>query len=321
MMAPHTLRRLFTSCLLLAVLVGFTPASISAGFETLPSDIRPAKTTRSNHYVVSNEKRHYLFKGAVENVGGVFVGVGSDQVYLMAAWANPKVLIPMDFDQFIVDLHGIYRLVFLESKTPDDFLKLWSDELALKALIKTGAKDSKERLTFFEVVDFGRKTIVSRLRRTKKQYTKLNVPTFLTDQSQYDLIVNLFKNKKVFPVRGDLTKNRTMVAIGQAAKDQDLHIGGIYLSNAEQYFLFSEQYRANFAALPFNEKSVVLRTLPDGAKGYYYFVQSGRLFQDWMKRARIKKVFTMLKLKRYVPGTRDRLFNLVAEPPKKWRRK
>jgi hypothetical protein len=318
MMAPHILRRLFTSCLLFAVLAGFPPASLSAGFETLPSDIRPAKTTRSNHYVVSNEKRHYLFKNAVENVGGVFVGVGSDQVYLMAAWAKPKILVPMDFDQFIVDLHGIYRLVFLESKTPDAFLELWSDDMALKKLIKSGVKDSKERLTFLEVLDFGRKTIVSRLRRTKKQYKKLKVPTFLTDQGQYDLIVNLFKNDKVFPVRGDLTKNQTMLAIGQAAKEQDLHIGGIYLSNAEQYFLFSEQYRANFAGLPFNDKSVVLRTLPDGAKAYYYYVQSGPLFQDWMKRARIKKVFTMLKLKRPVPGTRDRLFNLVSEPPKKW---
>ena len=131
-------------------------------------------------------------------------------------------------------------------------------------------------------------------------------------------VLGLFKAGKVFPVRGDLTKDRTMLAIAKAARDANLHIGAIYLSNAEQYFPFSEQYRANFKAFPFNARSVVLRTLPDGKKQYYYFTQSGKLFQDWMERARIRKVFTMLKLKRAVPGTRDRLFKLVSEPPKRW---
>ena len=303
---------------ILALSVGVTSTVQAGGFDELPSDPKPPKTTRSNHYVVSNEKRHFLFKDSVENVGGVFVGVGSDQVYLMAAWAKPKVLVPMDFDQFIVDLHGIYRIAFLKAKTPDAFLELWESKTALLDLIREQSKDATQRAVLEEVLDFGRKTIVSRLRRTKRQYRKLKVPTFLTDQAQYDFLVGLVEGGKVFPVRGDLTKDRTMVAIGQAAKDAGLHIGAIYLSNAEQYFHFSKQYRANFQALPFNDKSVVLRTLPDGKKEYTYYVQSGTLFQDWMARARIRKVFTLLKLKRSVAGTRNRLFKLNSPPPKRW---
>ena len=293
----------------------------AGGFDELPSDPKPPKTTRSNHYVVSNEKRHFLFKDAIEGIGGVFVGVGSDQVYLMGAWAKPEILVPMDFDQFIVDLHAIYKMVFLKATTPAAFLEVWADDAGIRQLIKDGAKDPAHETTLLEVLDFGRKTIVSRLRRTKKQYTKLNVPTFLTDQSQYDFLVGLLKAGKVFPVRGDLTKDRTMLAIAKAARDANLHIGAIYLSNAEQYFPFSKQYRENFKALPFNERSVVLRTLPDGKKQYYYFTQKGTLFQDWMERARIRKVFTMLKLRRVVPGTRERLFKLESEPPKRWLRK
>ena len=318
-----TKQSMFRACIIfvLTACVSLTSVVHAGGFAELPSDPKPPKTTRSNHYVVSNEKRHFLFKDAVENVGGVFIGVGSDQVYLMAAWAKPEVLVPMDFDQFIVDLHGIYRLVFLKASTPAAFLELWADKDGMKSLIREQAKNDKEYATWLEVLEFGRKTITSRLKRTKKQYTKLKVPTFLTDQAQYDFLVGLFKADKVFPVRGDLTKDQTMLAIAKATREANLHVGAIYLSNAEQYFPFSEQYRANFKAFPFNDRSVVLRTLPDGKKQYYYFTQKGTLFQDWMDRARIRKVFSMLKLKRSVPGSRDRLFTLDREPPQRWLKK
>ena len=305
----------------LALLVGTTSSVYARGFADLPADPKPPKTTRSNHYVVSNERRHFLFRESVENVGGVFVGVGSDQVYLMAGWAKPEVLIPMDFDQFIVDLHGIYRLAFLKSETPEAFLKLWNDASRMKTLVKEGAGSDDKKAKLLNVLDFGRKAIAARLGRVKRQYSKLNVATFLTDASQYNFLVELFKADKVFPVRGDLTKKQTMQGIAAATRKANLHVGAIYLSNAEQYFTFSQQYRDNIAAMPFNEKSLVLRTFPDGKKGYYYFTQSGKLFQNWMERAKIRKVFSMLKTKRAVAGTHNRFFRLESEPPKRWLRK
>ena len=293
-------------------------AAVADGFATIPADSKPKRTTRSNHYVISNEQRHYLFKDAIEDVGGVFVGVGSDQVYLMAGWARPKVLVPMDFDQFIVDLHDIYRLTFLHAGGPDDFLDLWKDKARVATLIDENAPSAKHRATLQKVLEFGHKNIAWRLKRLKKQYAKLGVGTFLSDRSQYDFLVGLFKGGKVFPVRGDLTKSRTLIAIGAAAKAEGLHVGAIYLSNAEQYFNFLPQYRKNIASLPFGGRSVVLRTLPDGEKKYTYYVQSLRLFQDWLERSKIKKVISLLKVKERVPGSDGRLFHLVSDPPKRW---
>lgn len=292
-------------------------ASAGPAFDELPADPRPSQTTRSNHYVISNEYRHFLFKEALDDVGGVFIGVGSDQVYLMAGWARPKVLVPMDFDQFIVDLHAIYRLAFLNAKSPDAFFDLWKDSKALKRLIQTEAPADMKR-TLLKILKFGRQSIVYRLKKIKRTYTKLGVGTFLTEQAQYDVIRDLYLAGKVYPTRGDLTQTRTLRAIGAAAKAADLHIGAIYLSNAEQYFQFRQAYRANIQALPANEHSLVLRTLPDGAKQYTYYIQRLGLFQTWLKTSTIKKLLLMLDTRQAVPRTQGRLFQLLSPPPAKW---
>src|SRR5579883_1489971 len=102
------------------------PASTVTAFRNVRDDRPPAHIVRGIHYVVSNENRHYLFRDAVRGKGGVFVGVGTDQNYLMAGWARPEVLVLLDFDQVVVDLHRVYRLAFLNAETPAAFMKLWA---------------------------------------------------------------------------------------------------------------------------------------------------------------------------------------------------
>ena len=77
------------------------------------------------HYTRSNETRHYLFKSPINEIGGIHVGVGAEQNYIFAGWSKPKVMILMDFDQWIVDLHRAYSVMFAKAETPDAFIELW----------------------------------------------------------------------------------------------------------------------------------------------------------------------------------------------------
>ena len=100
------------------------PTEWAETFGEVEPDPKPDKLTRNSHYWVSDEKRHDLFREAIADKGGVFIGLGTDQNYLMAAWAKPEVLIPLDFDQMVVYLHYAFRVAFLNAKTPKQFIEL-----------------------------------------------------------------------------------------------------------------------------------------------------------------------------------------------------
>ena len=99
----------------------------------------------------------------------------------------------------------------------------------------------------------------------------------------------LFVDKRVFILRGDLTADATMQAIATAAKRANLPVHALYLSNAEQYFPYHDGYRKNVLALPFDEKSLVLRTISwpqwgfaKDSNSYHYNVEGGLSFQSWL---------------------------------------
>ena len=70
----------------------------------------------------------------MDDLKGVLVGVGADQLYMIASWMNPDVLVPLDFDSVIVDLHRIYGVIFKSATNTTEFLDAW----------KKNAKATKE---------------------------------------------------------------------------------------------------------------------------------------------------------------------------------
>jgi hypothetical protein len=312
-----------TLCVLVLTSTAFVNSAQSASFGPLLADPAPKRTTRSNHYVVSNERRHHLFHRAIKDKGGVFTGVGTDQLYIIAGWMKPQILVPMDFDQYVVDLHMIYKVVFISAKTPSQFMTLFqpSQKSKLKGLIKSAYPDAKRYERYVRVLGFSLKTVANRFKRVKRHYERLKLPVFLTDQASYDFIRKMHQEDRVVPVRGDLTKDKAMQSIAAAARKANLTVRGVYLSNAEQYFPYRQQYRDNFLGMPFDDQSVILRTIPDGKKGYYYYTQSGLNFQKWMRAKHIGKVWGMLHYKTRVAGTGGRGFVIEREPPKSRKKK
>jgi len=285
------------------------PADWRAAFEAVRPDPHPEKLTRNSHYWISDEKRHDVFRDTIEDSGGIFVGLGTDQNYLMAAWAKPEVLIPLDFDQMIIDLHFAFRVVFLHAKTPREFAKMWKPEATRNVvrLIRETYDDEEFQRAVIRAYKKGRKHVAVRLKRVRRVYRRLKMETFLTDTKQYDYIVQLFKNNRVFPVRGDLTADMTVKDVAEAARRVGLPIRTLYLSNAEQYFKFTRSYKDNMKSLPFDERSVVIRTVgkrtkasPDGV--YEYIYQTGQNFSAWLDYPKLYTVWTLFRHRNHRKG-------------------
>ena len=294
-------------------------------------DPPPEEIVRDSHYWVSNEHNHQLWHPFIQGIGGAFVGVGTDQNYLLAGWAKSSVLILMDFDQEIPMLHEIYAYFFSVSSDPDMFLARWSkkyredsiDQLTRhfttiaqqKAEREADRKEltDKKRSRYLSkrVKRFVRRRVKTyklirgllwrRLTKTKQKYQELKIGTFLSDQEQYDHIRSLWAGGRVIAVRGDLTADVAMLDIGDRLRELNVTLNVMYLSNAEQYFKLTPSYRRNLIELPWGATSYALRTMGwrslgffDEDEKYHYNVQAGDNLIKWMQQSRTTKAGRMM---------------------------
>jgi hypothetical protein len=295
----------------------------SSALKRLRFDPHPETLTRQMHFITSDEKRHDYFRKSIENLGGVLVGVGTDQNYTLAAWARSKILILMDFDDLIPSLHRAYRVAFLNARTPQAFLNMFSpakQEIMVK-LLKAEYKKEKQRKRSVWAYTYSRKKIFERLPRVRDRYTALGVPTFLNNQRHYRYITTLYRSGRVFMVRGDLTGDKTMRDIARILKQLNRTVRVFYISNCEQYFEFDELFRKNMRRLPVDNKSVLLRTrawrgtTEDGKEriNYTYITQPYENYRAWLKRTWVKNVHQL------VPGhllSEDNPHITLTEMPK-----
>jgi len=277
------------------------PDSIRESLEKIEFDPFPEALVLDAHYWVSNENNHQLYKPSVDNHRGIYLGVGTDQNYLIAAWSRSPILLMMDFDEQIRNVHDIYGSIFRRVEDPKTFVQMWSEPRADEVVTWLREDFEGKRLADLEVsFKRARKPVFGRLRKVVKDYKEREIKTFLSDDDQYTFIRNLWLNKRVFSYRGDLTANLTMVQIAQVLKSHRLNLGLVYLSNAEQYFEFTPEYRRNMIVQPFDERSLILRTrpweelgYPEGGR-YHYNVQSAQNFATWLRVNNVKNASRLL---------------------------
>ena len=303
------------------------PAEIEARFKGIRSDPDPEALVRDAHYWVSNENAQYVWYPHIKDRGGVLSGVGTDQVYLLAGWANASIVIPMDFDRQIRNLHVAYGAAFMAAENIEEFRSYWKKENADKmkaALDKYFPSETDVAMKAWKV---GVKEVNGRFNRVTKKYTNkeknLGVPTFLTDESQYQRIRQLWLNHRVFPICGDLTGNKAMLDIAKALKDSGLKMTILYPSNAEHYFAYGPEYRRNIINMPFADNSLILRTRQMRSLGlaeeedYHYNMQTGANFIKWLQTTNIKDQHSMLKKRSKTETTGLSVLDYEPEPSKK----
>lgn len=288
----HLLLAALCLCLptLAAAEVAPAPQNVVDAFSALRADPAPPELNRKSHFVVSDEDHHWIFKEFITDLGGVMVGVGTDQMYTMGAWAKPEVLVLMDFDKVVVDLHHVYRLAILEAKDADDLIAMWEkgDE-RIPAMIEKQWPDEEARKPYARAYKISRGLVWGRLRKTRRIMKERGVSFWLSDAAQFDWVKGMYQANRVFMVRGDLTAELTVLDIAKASKDVGLPVRVLYVSNAEAYFRpYPDGYKRNMRALPMDDKSMIVRTMgyrPDWSPDdlYEYNVQTGTNFQLWME--------------------------------------
>ncbi len=294
--------------------------------EVIP-DPKPTNLARNNHYLVSNENHHHQFyQSLLDQKGGIYLGVGGEQNYLLAGWAQADIIILMDFDQMVVDLHKLYRMMFLKAGSPKEFLAFFSDTPRMRKQIESwilewyGVRNDQvdghaknlcteicKAVTKVYRVSLGHRLIPRRLAWIQKQYRRLAIPTFLTDQAQYLHIKELFQKNQVFMVRGDLSKDM-LAKVAEKLKNSSKTIRLLYLSNAERYFLYDPSFRKNMKMIPFDTNALILRTwaLRDQGNRYAYFIQKATHFLGWLGQNEVTNVRPILRT--YLRGIRSGKF-------------
>jgi hypothetical protein len=232
------------------------------------------------HYLWSNERRHDLFFADIKEVGGGYLGVGGDQNYTLAARADAEVLWLIDLDAAVVYMHRLYAALLANAPTARNFLAYFEKRSigAVHSAVTARYTDPEERHAVLEVYHAYRDLLHDHLRAAAREHRG---STWLADPTKYQRIRELALRGRLLSRLGDLTGPRTVLQIADAAKRAGVVVRVIYLSNAESWFRYGPEFRRNMMALPFDDKSVVLRTVKSELLGY----PSGDIWHYTIQRA------------------------------------
>jgi len=287
-----------------AIAISVPPKPLTADevaiFDGAPLDPVPRKldATRADlegrHYLWCDEANLQLWYPHIKDLGGGYMGVGSDQAYLFIGWMKPRFAWLTDYDPWITWLHRSYAAFFAEAKTPDDFYALWSNGKAKssRALLERVYADDPERKRIVFVFRQARRVVHRRLRRLRKKMKRVDVPSYVTDQAQYDFVRAMVANGRVNPRRVNLLAAAGMKGVAEEARQLGVPIRVLYMSNAESYWRYGKRFRENVAAQPFDERSLILRTVASKNVNddYHYNMQPGLNFQRWLAEDWVRSV-------------------------------
>ncbi|WP_411821594.1 hypothetical protein [Leptospira sp. 'Mane'] len=290
------LNSLFIFILLLSL--GFCNATFEKKYSSLreiqQETLVPTRWDVGNT-TVSNEDRLDILIPYVKNTGNVYIGVGSEQNLTIAAWAKSDFIYLMDFTTVVVSANEMMVFFLKESPTKEKFLYYYSkagEEDAMKLLREKFPNPESYAKVYKKIIKFVRKRHKTNLMLSELYHYKM----FQTDDDQYEHIHTLAKEGKIFPVKGNLLGKITLQSIGTYLRKNDLSLGIIYFSNAEEYFYYPDQFKDSILNLPMTDKSIVVRTLSvkkntfpwsPGSDistkiGFHYCVQKGLSFHEWL---------------------------------------
>jgi hypothetical protein len=252
------------------------------------------------HYTVSNEWHIDLYAPAVTNLGGGFVGVGSDQCWLLIGWQRPERAWLMDYDPHVRDVHRLHTAFFIMSPDYATFRRLWDTDVdrTVKQVISTIWPSASMQAELFMRYLGNRHRVRKRLDGLHKNFLVTGRKSFLTDRETYDWTRMFVAEGRTRALVGDLHGATAMRGLGEVARAQGIPIRVFYVSNVEQYRSYDVNFRENVAALPHDGKSLVLRTMLTWALNgdYRYVAQPLGNFKAWLQHPATTGLLAMHKL-------------------------
>ena len=256
------------------------------------------KARHGKHYLAGNEKTLQAFYPHIREIGGGYVGVGSDQAYLLIGWMRPEVAWFIDYDQDVVDVHAVYRVLFEHAETPAELLALWTVDQkkhVAELILVAHPGDRGKHLRRLYLVNRG--WIHRRLQAVTKRLVAAKVPSYLNDQATFDYVRSFLEAGRVRPLLANLLNETGFRGVAEAADKMGVAINVLYLSNAEEYWKqYPQVFRDNVAALPFADNAKILRTLLiwNVNEDYRYNVQPARNYLEWLAKPYTTNVYDIV---------------------------
>ncbi|MBL4685786.1 MAG: hypothetical protein JKY37_14420 [Nannocystaceae bacterium] len=233
---------------------------------TLISGAQDAPFAVDTHYIQSNETRHDLYFPYVDGIGGAFIGVGSDQSFTIAAAAHSELMFMMDIDARVVELQKMYAVLVPAAESAQALVEAFHEKnkeatkaTLTEAFSDMGPRELTKLLRGFRV---GRETVYRHLMRVVSRTADGKPVTWLSDPEMFAHIQDLYRKGRVRVMVGNLAGTNSMRTVGQVCKDLGVPVRVLYMSNAEEYFKYTDDFRANIESLPLDDaRSVVLRTI------------------------------------------------------------
>lgn len=226
-------------------------------------------------YLMTNEPRAHLWSPYIDNLGGAYVGIGSDQNYSHIAAARSRWAWVVDYDPRVYKNH--VRLAAFIKSAPDRkaFVALFEGKNERKALdiLNTEYADRSD----LKVLRRGHIATRAELQPYFAAQLKGSkvAPDFgwLATDENYAFIKLLVEQGRMRPVKGDLLASGAIRSIGVAASKLKTPVRIYYTSNAPSSWggKVTTEYRDNVLGLPIDEMSLVLQTNSRGG-----FRQTGK---------------------------------------------
>lgn len=276
------------------------------------------------HFLYSDEANPEKFLEKIKDLGGGYVGVGTDQGYLFIGWMKPHLAWLSDYDPWVVFLHLAYIAFFEASETYEKFYERWWNDSreSSTALLEKAYADHPRKKQILEVFRAGRGAVFRRLGRLRRHLKETRVPGFITDQEQYAFVRSLILAKRVRPLLGNLLDKNALNGIAEVSRELKVPVRALYVSNAESYWSYEDRFRENIYNMNFDESSLIMRTFATKPqnKDYAYGTQSAKNFQEWLRQPFVKEVRHVWQEGRYTSGEGDYPFTHIDGPPKKKQR-
>ncbi|MBX7084730.1 MAG: hypothetical protein K1X88_36335, partial [Nannocystaceae bacterium] len=266
-------------------------------------------------YIVGNEWSLDAFRAAVQDLGGGYIGVGPDQAYLFIGWQRPEFAWLIDYDPKVMRVHAMYRALLQAFERRRDFLAAFEhDHADATSELLAQHEDPRLRRMYRNNRDMFR----WRLRTIERKLARRGVPCWLTDDETYAYVRKMVLGDRVRPLRVNLVDDVGMAGIAEAARALGVTVRVVYLSNAEEYWeRYEPQFVANLAALPIDERALVLRTrlVWQVNRDYVYNAQSLAEFLAWLQTPGVDTLEDIVGPKPKAEAGRINFVHTTALPP------
>ncbi|MBX7196065.1 MAG: hypothetical protein K1X94_28675 [Sandaracinaceae bacterium] len=238
---------------------GALSAELRARLARIPDEGTPDP---GEHYPVSNEWRHDLWLPAIRDLGGIFVGVGPDQCYTLAAMQHASLALLVDFDPMVPLVHRMYEVLVPATETPAALVDRFQDAHAAetRALLESGLANDPQRDTILRLYDRNRPRWARYVRAVRRSVRDGVAGSWLADDALYARVRTMFQEGRIVARNGDVTGARTMREIGAISQELGEPVRVLYFSNAEQFFSYTPAFLENVRSMRMDERSIVLRT-------------------------------------------------------------